>query len=150
MDSLKSNIIREIAQELDCGFDCYFNLKTNDIIGIPNFSQFSDEEDFKEAFRENLEKIQKHKKDFIKFEVLESFESFKIMELFVEQLSDENLKSELENVLTNKKPFENFKYKIDHSEFRQSWFDFKQKELEKRVENELERRKPAHNNVYKK
>jgi ribosomal protein L11 methylase PrmA len=147
MDSLKSNIIREIAQELDCGFDCYFNLKTNEIIGIPNFSQFSDEEDFKEAFRENLEKIQKHKKDFIKFEVLESFESFKIMASFVEKLTDQNLKSELERILTTKKPFQKFKHKIDHSDFRQNWFDFKQKELEKSVENELERRKPAHNTV---
>ena len=150
MNSLKSNTIREIAQELDCGFDCYFNLKTDEIIGIPNFSQFSDEEDFKEAFGESLEKIQKHKKDFIKFEVLESFESFKIMESFVEKLTDQNLKSELESILTNKKPFQKFKHKIDHSDFRQSWFDFKQKELEKRVENELERIKPAHNNVYKK
>ena len=56
----------------------------------------------------------------------------------------------LENILENKKPFLNFKNKVDHSDFRQNWFEFKQKELEKRVENELERGKPAHNNVYKK
>jgi len=51
----------------------------------------------------------------------------------------------LESVLANKKPFQNFKHIIDHSNFRQSWFDFKQKELEKRVETQLEREKPAHN-----
>lgn len=150
MDNLKQNIIKQIAQELDCGFDCYYNSKTDEIVAIPSFAQFSDEEDFKEAFSESLEKVEKHKTDFIKFETLESYESFKIMELFVEQLSDQNLKSELENVLANKKPFQNFKHKIDHSDYRQNWFDFKQNELEKRVENELERRKPAHNNVYKK
>ena len=146
MDSLKSNIIREIAQELDCGFDCYYNFKTNEIVSIQSFSQFSDEEDFKDAFSESLDKVEKHKADFIKLETLENFESFKIMELFVEQLSDQNLKSELENILANKKPFQNFKHKIDHSDFRQNWFDFKQKTLEKRVETELKRRKPAHNN----
>lgn len=150
MDNLKQNIIKQIAQELDCGFDCYYNSKTDEIVAIPSFAQFSDEEDFKEAFSESLEKVEKHKTDFIKFETLESYESFKIMELFVEQLYDQNLKSELENVLANKKPFQNFKHKIDHSDYRQNWFDFKQNELEKRVENELERRKPAHNNVYKK
>ena len=150
METRKLNIIKEIAQELDCGFDCYYNSKTDEIISIPSLSQFSDEEDFKEAFSESLEKVEKHKTDFIKFETLESFESFKIMELFVEQLTDQNLKSELENILVNKKPFQNFKHKVDHSDFRQNWFDFKQKELEKRVENELERGKPAHNNVYKK
>ena len=150
MDNLKQNIIKQIAQELDCGFDCYYNSKTDEIVAIPSFAQFSDEEDFKEAFSESLEKVEKHKTDFIKFETLESYESFKIMELFVEQLSVQNLKSELENVLANKKPFQNFKHKIDHSDYRQNWFDFKQNELEKRVENELERGKPAHNNVYKK
>ncbi|MFT6843099.1 MAG: hypothetical protein ACJASR_001873, partial [Psychroserpens sp.] len=30
-----------------------------------------------------------------------------------------------------------FKHKIDQSNFRQSWFDFKQNELEKIVENQL-------------
>ena len=137
MDNSTQNIIKKIAQELDCGFDCYYNSKTDEIIAIPSFSQFPEEADFKEAFKENLDKIEKHKSDFIKFVTLESFEFFKIMELFVEQLSDQNLKLELENVLANKKPFQNFKHKINHSDFRQSWFDFKQSELEKRVETEL-------------
>lgn len=138
MNSSLSNIIREIAQELDCGFDCHYNSKTNEIVAIPSFSQFSDEEDFKEAFRESLENIEKNKTDFIKFAVLESFESFKIMERFAEQLPDKNLELELKNILTNKKPFQNFKHKIDHSDFRQNWFDFKQSALEKRVENQLD------------
>ena len=147
---MEKAIIKKIAQELDSGFNCYYNSKTDEIVAIPNFSQFSDDEDFKEAFSDSLEKVKKHETDFIKIETLESFESFKIMELFVEQMSDQNLKAELENVLANKKPFQNFKHKVDHSDFRQNWFEFKQKELEKRVENELERGKPAHNNVYKK
>ena len=72
MDNPKQNIVKNIAQDLDCGFDCYYNSKTDEIITIPNFSQFSDEEDFKEAFRDSLEKIEKHQSDFIKFEALES------------------------------------------------------------------------------
>ena len=143
MKKPKSDIIKEIAQELDCGFDCYYNSKTDEIIAIPSFSQFSDEEDFKEAFRESLEKIEKHQTDFIKFEVLESFESFKIMERFVEHLPDHNLKSELINILENKKPFQTFKHKIDRSDFRQNWFDFKQSELEKIVETQLDNGKAS-------
>ena len=137
MDNTGRYIIKNIAQELDCGFDCYYNSKTDEIISIPSFPHFSDEEDFKEAFKDDLRKIEKFKADFIKFEVLESFESFKIMERFVEQITDEKLKGELEKVLTNKKPFQNFKHKIDYSDFRQDWFDFKQKELEKIVESQL-------------
>ena len=131
MDNSRQNIIKKIAQELDCGFDCYYNSKTNEIVTIPNFSHIADEDDFKEAFRADLEKVKKHQADFMKIEVLQSFENFKIMELFVEQLPDKKIQSELENVLANKKPFQNFKHKIDLSDFRQNWFDFKQSELEK-------------------
>lgn len=143
MDNNKQNIVKNIAQELDCGFECYYNSITSEIIAIPSFSQFSDDEDFKEAFRDNLEKIETHQSGFIKFEVLESFESFKIMEQFVEQITDEKLKLELENILMNKKPFQNFKHKIDHSGFRQNWFDFKQRELEKIVKNQLDNGKSS-------
>ena len=138
MGNLRSNIIKEIAQELDCGFDCYYNSKTEEIISVPNFSKFPDEEDFKEAFSDNLDKVENHKADYIKIETLESYESFEIMEFFVEQLPDKNLKSDLENVLASKKPFQNFKHKIENSYFRQNWFDFKQSELEKIVETKLD------------
>lgn len=140
---MKQNIITNIAQELDCGFDCYYNPKTDEVIAIPHFIHFPDEEDFKEAFSDLIEKVEKHKKDFIKFEVLESFESFKIMERFVHQVSDKNLQLKLENALANKKPFQNFKHLIDYSNFRQNWFDFKQCELEKIVENQLNRGKSS-------
>jgi len=146
LDNHKQNIATNIARELDCGFDCFYNSKTNEIISIPSFSQFSDEEDFKEAFRDDLYKIQENQTDFIKFEALEGFESFKIMEQFIQQLPDKNFKSELETVLANKKPFQNFKHKIDNSDFRQSWFDFKQKEIENKVKNKLELKKLTHNN----
>ena len=143
----KSNIIKEIAQELDCGNDCYYNSKTDEIIAIPNFSIISDDEAFMECFGADLKKVKKNKTDIIKIEVLESFESFKIMERFVDQIFDSQFKSELEIILRNKKPFQNFKNRIDNSNKRQEWFDFKENELEKIVETQLNRGKPAHNNV---
>ena len=88
-----------------------------------------DEDDFRDAFGTELEKVNQSKTDFIKFEALENFESFKIMEQFVAELTDKNFQLELENVLVNKKPFQNFK----------------QNELEKRVETQLEHKRPAHN-----
>jgi len=104
-------------------------VKTNEVIAIPGNIYTSDQEDFT--------RIENNRTDFIKFDVLESYESFKIMELFVHQLTDENLKAELREVLKDKKPFQNFKNKIDQSHFRQDWFDFKQREIEKKVATEL-------------
>ena len=139
MANSNKNIIKEIAENLDCGFNCYYNSNTSEIVTIPNFSDIADEEEFKEIIQEALEKINKQKAGFVKFEVLESFESFKIMERFVEQISDQQFKSELENILQKKKPFQNFKYLLDNSDYRQRWFDFKQTELERIVENQLNR-----------
>lgn len=141
MENSKSKIIKEIAQELDCGFDCYYNPKTDEIITIPNFGEMMDEDDFQDAFGAELKKVKENKAELIKIEVLESFESFKIMERFVSQIVDEQFKAELENILERKKPFQNFKNRIDNSDFRQKWFDFKTNELEKIVANELERGK---------
>jgi len=134
---VSKSILNEIAQELDCGSTCYYNTKTDEIISIPSFSDMWDEDDFKEAFETEFERIEKQKKDLIKLEGLESFESFKIMEQFVDQLPDEALKEELEFVLANKKPFQKFKYLVEESNFRTDWFNFKQNALEKIVAQRL-------------
>lgn len=139
MENSKSKIIKEIAPELDYGSNCYFNLKTEEIIAIPNFNEFWEEAEFRDAFSIEIDKVNKNKAEYIKMEVLESFESFKIMERFVSQITDKLLQSDLETILYRKKPFQNFKNRIDHSNYRQAWFDFKQKELENIVETQLNR-----------
>jgi hypothetical protein len=143
MENSKSKIIKAIAQELDCGNDCFYNIKTDEIIAIPNFSIISDDEAFIECFGADLKRVEKNKAEFIKIEILESFESFKIIKRFVSQIADEQLQAELENILEQKKPFQNFKNRIDNSDYRQNWFDFKQNELEKIVETELNRGKAS-------
>lgn len=140
---VSKSIIKEIAQELDCGFECYYNPKTDEIISIPNFGQISDGDECRDAFNTELKKLKKNKAEFIKIEVLESFESFKVMESFVSQITDKHFQAELENILERKKPFQNFKNRIDNSDYRQNWFDFKQNELEKIVEPQVNRGKAS-------
>lgn len=59
------------------------------------------------------------------------------MENFANQLNDGLFKDQLLEALSKRKPFRHFKHLIDQSEFRQHWFDFKQKELEKHVEKQI-------------
>ena len=62
------------------------------------------------------------------------------MLLFVDRIHQGTISHDIacdRNILENKKPFQNFKNKIDQSHFRQDWFDFKQKEIEKKVATEL-------------
>ena len=140
MKNSKSNIIKKIAEEIDCGFDCYYNPNNDEIITIPNLGQVYDEEEFQDAFSAELKKVKQNRAKFIKIEPLESYKSFQIMEFFVDQIDDDALKSEFQLVLQRKKPFQNFKHEIDNSDYRQKWFDFKQCELEKIVETEIMRR----------
>jgi len=130
-------VIKEIAENLDCGYNCYYNSKTNEVIAIPNFLDTSEEEEFKENFRESFEKINNQKADLIKVEVLKNFETFKIMEKFIEQLTDQQFRTSLENILQSQKPFQYFNQSINNSDYRLKWFAFKQKALERIVEGQL-------------
>ena len=141
-----SKIIREIAQNMDCGEDSYYNPITKEIISIPGETLIADEEEFQELFRPALEKINLQKDHLIKFEVIPSSESFKIMEGFVAQLLDQVLKSDLETILGRRHPFQNFRYSIEDNDLRQEWFAFKQNALEKIVEDQLNAADPTQHN----
>lgn len=133
-----ASIISEIAENLESGYDCYYNPKTTEMVAIPNDSMVLDEAMLEDAFGEDLKKVNKKNAGFIKIEGLESFESFKIMENFTDQLTDVYLKQKLETALNRKKPFQNFKYVIDNSNYRNDWFDFKHKAIEQIVKSILE------------
>ena len=114
MKNSKAKIIKEIAQELDCGNTCYYNSKTNKIIAIPDFSTFPDEEEFRIHFETELESVETQKADLIKINKIESVASFQIMKQFINEVTDSHFKLELENALQKKKPFQNFKFLIDN------------------------------------
>ncbi len=126
-------IISKIAQELDCGFNCYYNTQTHEIITIPDFADHDDE--FSEYFHSE-DKIDTE--NVIKIDSITSSDSYEIMEKFVEQITEIDFKIQLTNTLQNKNPFQNFKHLIDNSDVRQQWFDFKQTELEKIVVEKIE------------
>ncbi len=135
MENSKAKIIKEIAEELLCGLLCYYNPKTNKIISVPDLSLYGE---FEEYFKEGLEYIEQNRDDLIEIENMNSSESYKIMEQFVDQLPETRLKSKLIYALQNRKPFKNFKWLIDNSDLRNDWFDFRDKELQKFVEEQLE------------
>ena len=123
--------IKEMAEQIDCGFCCYYNKISGEIVSIPDFDDRMD--DIEEFFGEDLAKIERDKKNFIKIDKPSSRESFEIMEDFVEEVEDLRLRDELSYALNNKKPFAHFKFIVENSDHRQKWFDFKAKQLQKLV-----------------
>ncbi|NDP20657.1 MAG: hypothetical protein GZ091_06225 [Paludibacter sp.] len=128
-------VINPIAQAIDAGMICYLNTDTAEIEEFhPDLFEFEDED---EEIEDELSLKHHNWSNCFQIEPLEPQESFEIMSDFVMQLKDIPMQIKLLNVLDRKKPFANFKRVIDNSNHRKSWFEFKNKALEKYVRTQL-------------
>jgi hypothetical protein len=134
MKTLTQEQIKEVAEMLEIGFTAYWNKKTNELLFIGESAN-----DLDEGFQEDLKKLKDGRKDYIEIPRLESWESFKIMEQFVDELPDSlELKNELIVCLNQKHPFKHFKFAIDDSgDYREKWFDFKSEWMQNYVKDIL-------------
>lgn len=116
--------IKDIAEDLDCGFVCYYNFKTGEVVKVLSSEDLMmiDEE----GWEEELDNLDENWGDFVEFRPFESYEAFQVMADFTEIVDDSALQERLINALNRPKPFQNFKWQIDHSgKYRQMWFDYK-------------------------
>jgi Uncharacterised protein family (UPF0158) len=128
--------IKEAAGEMECGLICYWNTEKGSFLSIPDMNDPCVEP---EMFEEDLAELENNAEHYIKIEPMESYESFQIMEDFAEQLQDTKFQNKLQNILTRKKPFREFKSAIDNSDYREDWFAFRSTAYKVWVVNALER-----------
>lgn len=128
--------IKEIADQLDCGFKVFYHKETGELMVLPDTDR-----DFgmdTEDWQEDLDKLEENFMDYQEIHAMESRDSFRVMADFAEQLADEKLQSKLIHALNNKKLFSGFKFVIDNEdEQRQSWFDFKNRRYMEWTEEQL-------------
>ena len=116
--------IEKIADYLESGLRCFYNLRSGEIKSILNFNSWVGADE--EPWEEELEEIDEHWNDYFEFVGFESHESFQIMADFAESIEDHRLQNRLIDALNKRKPFQHFKWEIDNSgKFRQQWFDYK-------------------------
>ncbi|RLD25304.1 MAG: hypothetical protein DRI54_05185 [Bacteroidetes bacterium] len=133
-------LIADIADSIGSEMICYVNVDTFEMEMLPKLL-LDDPLEYESMTGESFETMNlMHPgwKNSIEIEPLESHESFKIMEGFVDHVPDLNLHQNLINALNHKKPFANFKNLIDDSAYRQDWFDYRQQWLEEYVYGLLE------------
>lgn len=130
--------IKEIADQIDMGFKCFWSKKDGSLRFVPDEVKFYGMD--LERFEEDMDFIDENMGSFDVFLPLESHESFKIMEEFAESLSDSNrLKEKLFRALNNRKPFQGFRWVIDDSgEYRDVWFRFKDQWMRNWVKRRME------------
>ena len=130
--------IKDIAGELDCGFNCFINKKTREVISlIGDADDFYDPEE--DAWADDRKKVEENPDDYLAIEKMESRESFGIMAGFAEIVDSISLRNRLIYALNQKKPFSKFKYIIDNSgDYRQKWFDFKDEAMQEWVKEQID------------
>jgi len=126
--------IKDIAEELLCGFNVYINKKTKETNALPDPNGlYYDGESWDHEF----EKMDAEWENYIVVTPMHSNESYRIMEAFIDEVEDPELSTELTHRLNYQRPFANFKAVVESSEYRQKWFDFRQAKWEEYVREEL-------------
>lgn len=105
--SLTQEQIKEIADQLDCGFRCFWHKTEGELLFFPDTLKHPDMDT--EAWSEEMEKFENNFDKLKEIDGLESHDSIEIMADFVETLSDSNkLKNKLIDALNRNRPFREF------------------------------------------
>lgn len=142
MSNSTNDYIKEIAEQLDCGFRAFIHKTTGQRLFVP------DENDLYgidlDPWASELEQLENNFTDYYEIDKWTSSEAFEILSEFADQVSDNKLQSRLFDALRKNRPFREFKYVIDNSgDFRQQWFDFKSKSQQDFVARQLNLLKPT-------
>ena len=121
---LSPEVIREAAEMLDAGMICFIDKYTGELDYYPDESK--NYLDDPEPWEETMNKLDSNPGMYYRIEGLSSFDSFKIMEDFIESLSDQQIADQLYRAISKKKPFRNFSDAIfEYPKVREDWFAFK-------------------------
>lgn len=142
MDSWSTEIINEIAEQLDSGCRAFIHKTNGQLHFVLDNSHYPDV-DF-DAWDEESEELENNFTEYYEIEKWTSSEAFEMMAEFAEQLTDNELQGRLFYALSKNKPFSRFKFIIDNSgDFRQKWFAFKDKWQQNYVARQLDLLEPT-------
>ncbi len=138
---LTSEMIKEIAGQLDFGMKCFYHIPTGELEYYPD--EFKHAGFDEEMWAEAMEKVEENFFEYIPFTGMESHESFEIMEDFINEIPQEKIQAKFINAIERRKPFQQFKnLLLDYPDLREQWFAYKDKRNIEYVEEQLE----AYNN----
>lgn len=135
MISIPEEQIKEIAQEINCGFECFIHKQTGECIKYPTDYEFDDTGSWDDL----VKLVKKNPDQYLHVEPPSARDSFRIMENFAYSLNErDHVRARLIEALQKPKPFQHFKHAIDNSgTYRQLWFTFKDQQLENFVRRQL-------------
>lgn len=130
--------ISEISQEILAGLKCYINKTTDEIkVTFDSDSPYFDLDALEKEDKEEIEELEANWRNYVEIKPMPSRVSYQVMEDFVNEVKDRKLKERLIIVLNRKKPFQNFKFEIDNSNYRERWFEFRNEAYYEWVEDQI-------------
>jgi hypothetical protein len=131
--------IKDIVGHLDCGMKCFIHSETREIKIIPDADKHTDMD--LDAWSDIIKEINSNFDHYIQIEGIDSRDSFRVMENFIDTVDHERLREKLVDALSWRKPFQNFKITIDNSgAYRERWFQFQENALMEWVESQLDKK----------
>lgn len=131
-------IIKEIAELIGCSEVVYLHKETNEILSYPSGDGSYDSEEFEYLMQQVMDVVDFTPEMYIRFDPLESRESYKIMEAFVETVKDGQLQGRLQGALTGRKPFRQFRDTLETAGVVDDWYDFREAYLRMYVRDILD------------
>lgn len=133
--SLTADQLIKAAEALDCSCRCFYQFSTGEIKElIDRNDPYYDPID---AIEEQWKELEANEDDYTELYKMSSGQAFDVMEDFLDEVEDPLLKARLLKALSRSKPFRNFKNEIDESEYRDSWFKFKEKKTIEWLQTQL-------------
>ncbi|MGB6036857.1 MAG: hypothetical protein WBG42_11365, partial [Cryomorphaceae bacterium] len=119
---LSENTIREIADWLQCGLECWIHKSKGTMYFLPNFDDpYFDPSQWEDV----LTSVQGHEDEYLVFQTMDTSLSFRIMQSFAYSLEKSSIRSELENALSKPRPFHYFNARVEGSPIQTDWADFR-------------------------
>ena len=136
--SITAEKIKDIVQEIEMGMLCYYHIKTGKLECVPD--ELKGHAGYEEeCWKGSLKKIKTNRKQYICFEGMESSESFRMMERFVEDIKDANARRRFQETIALKKPFGHFKQLLhQYPPLQTHWYNFKDEQYILNVQQQLE------------
>jgi hypothetical protein len=115
---LSENTVREIADWLQCGLECWIHKLKGTMYFLPK----KDDPYFDpEQWREVLYALEGNESDYLVFQTMDSSQSYRMMQDFTWSLQESFERTELERALKSARPFHHFKLLVDVSDLNEKW-----------------------------
>lgn len=119
---LSENTVREIADWLQCGLECWIHKFRGTMYFLPDLNDpYVDTDQWADVISD----VSGNEDQYLVLQTMDSSHAYRIMQNFTFSLKESAIRSELEEALSGQRPFHHFSSTLEHSPLREKWADYR-------------------------